>query len=131
MNMTTRLMNPQAITSMYGEFPSFSGSELADVHVKRDEPRLSVKLITKEKPKACPDRWPKDYDVVHIELSFIGVSRLSFSQWGHENIVDMFELDDIDESVSVQFLCKNQVTLTFSCDWIRVESVTYGRVGSP
>ncbi|CAJ96888.1 Hypothetical protein H16_B2106 [Cupriavidus necator H16] len=124
-------MNPKAMISIYGEFPSLSGSELSDVHVKRDEPRLSVKLITEEKPKSCPDRWPKNYDVVHIKLSFVGLSCLSFSHWGHENIIDKFEWEDMEESVSVRFVCKNQTTLAFSCDWIRIESITYGHVGSP
>ncbi|MBN3815645.1 hypothetical protein G3N57_03080 [Paraburkholderia sp. Se-20369] len=124
-------MNPQAITSMYGEFPSLSGSELTDIHVKRDEPRVSLKLVTNKKPTNCPKRWPKNYDEVYIELSFIGVINLSFCQWGHENIIDEFYFEDVGELVSVQFSCKNRAALKFSCDWIRIESVTYGHVGSP
>ncbi|RQS04887.1 hypothetical protein DIE07_27915 [Burkholderia sp. Bp9002] len=123
-------MNPQAITSMYGEFPSLGGSELTDIHIKRDEPRVLVKLVTKEKPTNCPKRWPKDYDEVFIEFSFIGVGHLSFDQWGHENIIDELELKDVDERVAVRFSCKNQAVLKFSCDWIRIESIAYGFVGS-
>ena len=131
MKMTSRVMNPKALTSMYDDFPALNGSELTDVHVKRDEPRLSIKLITKEKPKISPHRWPKNYDVVYLELSFIGMSSLLFDRWGIENIVERFELEDVKEIASVRFLLKNQATLTFSCDWIRVESIAYGFIGSP
>lgn len=131
MRTTTRIMNAQAIISLYGEFPAFNGAEITDVHIKRDEPRILVKLITKEKPKTCPKRWPSDYDEVFIGLSFIGMSGLLFSQWESENVIEEIGLKDVGERVSVRFLCKNQATLTFSCDWIRFESITYGYVGTP
>jgi len=131
MNVTTRLMNPQALTTMYGKFPLLSGTELTEVHIKQDEPRVSIKLITQEKPTTCPKRWPKEYDEVFIGLSFIGVRHLSFSDWGHENIVDEFLWQDVDEAVAVRISCRNHTKLTFTCDWTRIESVTYGLVGSP
>ncbi|KAB0651267.1 hypothetical protein F7R23_22850 [Burkholderia diffusa] len=124
-------MNPQALVSLYGKFPSFDGAELIDVHFKCDDPLVAVKFVTREKPKAWPKRWPSDYGEVLVGLSFIGVSRLSFEQWGYENVVDKFELKDVGEGVFVRISCKNEAALTFSCDWIRIESVTYGNIGSP
>jgi hypothetical protein len=44
MNTTTKVMNPKAITSIYGEFPSLVGTELTEVRVARDEPRISIRL---------------------------------------------------------------------------------------
>jgi hypothetical protein len=45
--MTTRIINSQAIASIYGELPSFVGAESTEVRVARDEPRILVKLVTK------------------------------------------------------------------------------------
>ncbi|WP_247682130.1 immunity 50 family protein [Burkholderia sp. Tr-862] len=129
--MTMKIMNPQAITSIYGEFPSLVEAELTEVRVARDEPRISIRVATKRKPIKQPARWPQNFDEVYIEISFIGVSDFSFCQWGRENIVDEVDLKDIDDRVSVRFSCKNNVALKFSCDWIRIESVACGIVGSP
>ncbi|WP_375136208.1 MULTISPECIES: hypothetical protein [Burkholderia] len=41
------------------------------------------------------------------------------------------ELKDVDERVSVRFACGSQAVLEFSCDWIHIESVTYGHIDSP
>ncbi|WP_244115374.1 Imm50 family immunity protein [Burkholderia contaminans] len=56
---------------------------------------------------------------------------LSFCEWGSKNIVDEVDLKDDSDRVSVRFSCKNQAVLKFSCDWIRIESVSFGYVGSP
>lgn len=129
--MTMKIMNPQAITSIYGEFPSLVEAELTEVRVARDEPRISIRVATKRKPIKPPVRWPQNFDEVYIGISFIGVSDFSFCQWGRENIIDEVDLKDIDVRVSVRFSCKNHVALKFTCDWIRIESVTCGLVGSP
>ncbi|EMN1928823.1 immunity 50 family protein [Burkholderia ambifaria] len=130
MNTTTKVMNPQAITSIYGEFPSLVGSELTEVRVARDEPRISIRLATGQKPTKHPTRWPQNYDEVYIGISFVGVCDFSFFQWGQKNIVEEVDLKDMDDRVSVRFSCKNQVALKFSCDWIRIEGVAWGYVGS-
>jgi hypothetical protein len=130
MNTTTKVMNPQAITSIYGEFPSHIGAELTEVRVARDEPRISVRFATERRPIKHPARWPQNYDEIYIGISFVGVYDFSFFQWGQKNIVEEVDLKDIDDRVSVRFSCKNQVTLKFSCDWIRIEGVAWGYVGS-
>jgi len=129
--MTMKIMNPQAITSIYGEFPSLVEAELTEVRITRDEPRISIRVATKRKPIKPPVRWLQNFDEVYIEISFIGASDFSFCQWGHENIIDEVDLKDIDDRVSVRFSCKNHVALKFTSDWIRIESVTCGLVGSP
>ncbi|WP_175673048.1 immunity 50 family protein [Burkholderia ambifaria] len=130
MNTTTKVMNPQAITSIYGEFPSLVGTELTEVRVARDEPRISIRLATGQKPTKHPTRWPQNYDEVYIGISFVGVCDFSFFQWGQKNIVEEVDLKDVDDRVSVRFSCKNQVALKLSCDWIRIEGVAWGYVGS-
>ncbi|MBR8347520.1 immunity 50 family protein [Burkholderia ambifaria] len=130
MNTTTKVMNPQAITSIYGEFPSLIGAELTEVRVARDEPRISVRFATERRPIKHPVRWPQNYDEIYIGISFIGVCDFSFFQWGQKNIVEEVDLKDIDDRVSVRFSCKNHVALKFLCDWIRIEGVAWGYVGS-
>ncbi|WP_407045209.1 Imm50 family immunity protein [Burkholderia ambifaria] len=77
-------MNPQAVTSIYGEFPSLVGAELTEVRVARDEPRISITLATRQKPTKHPTRWPQNYDEVYIGISFVGVCDFSFFQWGQK-----------------------------------------------
>ncbi|WP_422110892.1 Imm50 family immunity protein [Burkholderia ambifaria] len=84
MNTITKVMNPQAITSIYGEFPSLVGTELTEVRVARDEPRISIRLATGQKPTKHPTRWPQNYDEVYIGISFVGVCDFSFFQWGQK-----------------------------------------------
>ncbi len=131
MNTHNRVMNPQALTSLYGDFPSFDGAELIVANFRCDDPLLSVKFVTRDKPKVSPKRWPDHYDEVIIELSFIGVSRLLLRNWGCKNLIDRFELKLVDDHASVRISCENEAALEFLCDWIRIESVAYGFVGTP
>ena len=127
----SKVMNPQALTSMYEGVPNFLDSEISEVNFKRDEPRLSVKLITQNKPRKSPAKWPEKYDQVCVELSFIGSRCVSFSEWGHENVVCEMLFDVVDDFVTVTILCANKSRLKFTCDWVRVESVRYGLIGTP
>jgi hypothetical protein len=131
MNQTKRFLNPQAIISLYGKVPQLVGSEVLNLEVKRDEPRLAMKLMTDRKPLSSPARWPKNYDVVYVGLSFIGVRNLSLTNWGHENVIEALIFSDNDESTSVHVSCKNKAEISFVCDWVRIEGVTYGQIGSP
>jgi len=127
----SKVMNPQALTSMYGGVPDFSGSEISEIYFKRDEPRLSVKLLAQNKPMSSPVKWPEKYDQVCIELSFIGSRCVSFSEWGHENVVCEMLFDVVSHVVAVTIRCANNSRLEFLCDWVRVESIRYGLMGTP
>ncbi|MEX3970509.1 immunity 50 family protein [Paraburkholderia caribensis] len=121
----------QAIVSTYGDFPSLRGARITEIRFKEGEPRLLVKLVTIQKPKSSPRRWPKDYDQVYLNLSFIGTRNLKFEQWAHNNIIDTFDLEDVGESVVVKAKCLSGAELTFLCDWINIESITHGYLGTP
>ncbi|BBQ01385.1 hypothetical protein BSFA1_65130 (plasmid) [Burkholderia sp. SFA1] len=127
---TSRILNPQAVASTYGDFPSLRGARLTEVRFKEGEPRLLVKLVTDQKPKLPPRRWPKDYDQVYLELSFIGARGVRFEQWGHNNIVDTLDFEDVGESAVAKVKCLSGTELTFLCDWINIESVTHGYLGT-
>jgi hypothetical protein len=130
MNSTKKILNLQAITSLYGEIPPFGGFEIINIHLGRDEPMLLFNLMTTNKPKSCPKRWPETYDVVYIDLSFIGVSKLSLERWNHNNIIKRFTLEDNDNFVSIRVLCSNAALIAFCCEWIHIENITYGHIGT-
>ncbi|KWF78108.1 hypothetical protein WL93_25640 [Burkholderia diffusa] len=130
MSLTQRTMNPQALAEFYGSDVPLEGAEIVEVQLKRDEPRLSVRIMTTRRPLSQPNRWPKDYDVVYLSLSFIGVSGLSIEGWGHDNIVESFVSTVADNVASIAINCKEGASIAWKCDWIRVEGITYGLLGS-
>ena len=91
MNSPKKMLNPQALLSLYGEFPSLSGAEIIEFFLKRDEPRVLMKIMTESKPKDVPARWPEKYDVIYLSLSFIGTREITASGWGQSNIMDRFD----------------------------------------
>ncbi|MCA8277105.1 immunity 50 family protein [Burkholderia sp. AU30280] len=130
MSLIQRIMNPQALTAFYGSNAPLDGAEIVEIQLKRDEPRLSLKFTTTQKPLSHPNRWPKDYDVVYLNLSFIGVCDLSISGWGHDNIVATFIPNVADDIASVTINCKEGASIAFKCDWVRMEGIAYGYLGS-
>lgn len=131
MNVHQRFLNPQALLSLYGEFPSLIDSEIIEFLLKRDEPRVSMKIMIKSKPKKAPARWSKNYDIVYLGISFIGAKRIITSGWGHTNIVNQFDAKNSDDLVSVHISCEKDISISFDCDWISIDSLTPGKTGSP
>lgn len=125
------VMNPQALTTIHGGMPNFLGSDITEVNFRRDEPRLSIKLVTREKPENSPVKWPRNYDAVYIELSFIGSKCIDFSEWGYENVICDISFDVVDEAVAIKIRCVDNSRLKFTCDLVRVESVRHGLTGTP
>ncbi|WP_395316828.1 immunity 50 family protein [Variovorax sp. UC74_104] len=126
-----KILNPQALISLYGEFPSLIGSEITEFALKRDEPNALIKIMTEGKPKYAPVRWPEDYDVVYLGLSFIGIKKMAASNWGRANVVDQFELEEVGGLMAVRVSCENGLSISFDCDWISIDSVVPGSIGSP
>ena len=126
-----KIMNPHAIAALYGHFFSFENSELLDLKLRRDEPCLSIRLQTSDIPIKSPSRWPDHYDVVYVDLSFIVISDLQIKGWGHHNVLSKFEIIDKDEKAGVFFSSIHGLTISFLCDWIRIENLTPGLLGTP
>ncbi|MET1534805.1 immunity 50 family protein, partial [Burkholderia sola] len=118
------------LTVLYGSEAPLDGAEILEVQLKRDEPRLSVRIMTTQKPVSQPNRWPKDYDVVYLSLSFIGVSGLSIGGWGYDNIVAAFVSTVADNVAAITINCKEGASIALKYDWVRVEGITYGYLGS-
>ncbi|MDS0794830.1 immunity 50 family protein [Burkholderia pseudomultivorans] len=129
MSLIQRIMNPQALTALYGSDVPLDGAEIVEVRLGRDEPRLSVRIMTARKPLSPPSRWPTDYDVVYLNLSFIGASDLSLEGWGRDNVIATFSSTVTDNGMSITIHCREGVSIALKCDWVRVEGVAYGYLG--
>jgi hypothetical protein len=129
MSLIQRIMNPQALTMLYGSDAPFDGAEIIEIQLKRDEPRVSLTIMTTQKPLSHPNRWPEDYDVVYLNFSFIGVFDLSISGWGYDNTIASFASTVVGDISSILINCKEGASVVFKCGWVRVEGVSYGYLG--
>ena len=123
-------MNPQALLSIFGKVPEFSGSELLDVQLRRDGPTLFLRIMTKEPVAIKPKRWDK-WDVIYVELSFFGLRNMIINGLGTENKINKFEITDGEEDGALQIVCQNQMEISCSFDWARVEQINPGLIGLP
>ena len=128
--MEEKFLNPQALTSIFGNIPVFEGSELVDIQLKRDGPILFMTLMTKEEVKTKPKRWDH-WDVVYIQLSFLTIRNLDIKGWGKDNIVTQFELSDNMENNSLEIKGNNGLRINTNFEWVNVEKVTPGLIGLP
>ncbi|KMM59024.1 hypothetical protein ACH95_12710 [Bacillus glycinifermentans] len=120
-----KFMNPQAMTNIFGGMPQFTGSELMNVELRRDGPCLLIRFMTKEKVENQPKRWDK-WDVIYIEMSFIGVRNLNIKDIGTDNIINQFEIDEAEEANSFKIKCLNQMQIECIFEWARIDRITPG-----
>ncbi|MEA1024793.1 immunity 50 family protein [Bacillus subtilis] len=123
-----KFMNPQAIINIFGSMPNFTDAELMNVELNRDGPCLFVCLMTKDVVENKPKRWGK-WDVVYVEMSLIGVQDLLIKNLGTNNIVDQFEISELNGNGSLKIKCNNQMQLECLFDWARIENITPGLFG--
>jgi hypothetical protein len=120
------ILNPQALTSLYGEFPSFIGGFIHFVKLARDDPRISINIQLDKLPERRPAKWGSACNSVYIELSFIGVSSLKINDWHGSNVIKNFSIKESGSHASVYIDAEDKTEISFLCEWIRVERVTAG-----
>lgn len=125
---TNRLMNPQAITGIFGRMPLFKGSQLLTLQMKRDGPSLYIQIGTKETVEKKPLRWD-EWDIVYIEISFWGGKDLKIQSFGTFNAIEQFKIEDGEESAYINIQCSNGMAISCLLDWARVERITPGLIG--
>lgn len=123
-------MNPQALTSIFGAMPRFELAELLNVRIERDRPTLFIRLATNETIKNKPKRWG-EYDIVYIEMSFLGIRSLKINSFGTYNTIKKFKIEDGKEEASIELCCHNEVSINGFFDWARIETITPGLIGRP
>ncbi|PFZ92697.1 immunity 50 family protein [Bacillus wiedmannii] len=125
-----KILNPQALISIFGKVPKFEDAELLEVCLKRDGPTLVTQLMTKENVEHKPKRWNK-WDVIYVEISFFTIRNLTIKSLGTENIIEHFEISTTSEGSLLKIKCKNQMIVETLFDWARIEGVTPGLIGLP
>ncbi|EJS66506.1 MULTISPECIES: immunity 50 family protein [Bacillus] len=125
-----KILNPQALISIFGKIPKFEDAELLEVCLKRDGPTLVIQLMTKENVEYKPKRWNK-WDVIYVEISFFTIRNLTIESLGTENIIEHFEISTTSEGSLLKIKCKNQMIVETLFDWARIEGVTPGLIGLP
>lgn len=100
-----------------------------NVDLNRDGPTLFIRLMTKDSVKNKPKRWG-NFDVVYVELSFIGVTDLKINHLGNNNIIHHFEISTTENEGLLKINCKNQMQIETIFDWARVEQISPGLIGS-
>ena len=58
-----RIMNYQALTSIFGSIPNFIGSELMEIRIKSFKRTMVIQLMTTQLIQNKPKRWDK-WDVI-------------------------------------------------------------------
>ncbi|PDZ43559.1 immunity 50 family protein [Bacillus wiedmannii] len=125
-----KILNPQALISIFGKIPKFEDAELLEVCLKRDGPTLVIQLMIKENVEYKPKRWNK-WDVIYVEISFFTIRNLTIESLGTENIIEHFEISTTSEGSLLKIKCKNQMIVETLFDWARIEGVTPGLIGLP
>ncbi|KAA0743779.1 hypothetical protein DN389_18985 [Bacillus sp. AY3-1] len=125
-----KILNPQALISIFGKIPKFEDAELLEVCLKRDGPTLVTQLMTKENVEHKPKRW-NNWDVIYVEISFFTIRNLTIESLGTENIIEHFEISTTSEGSLLKIKCKNQMIVETLFDWARIEGVTPGLIGLP
>ncbi|HDR3492952.1 TPA: immunity 50 family protein [Bacillus wiedmannii] len=125
-----KILNPEALISIFGKVPKFEDAELLEVCLKRDGPTLVTQLMTKENVEHKPKRW-NNWDVIYVEISFFTIRNLTIESLGTENIIEHFEISTTSEGSLLKIKCKNQMIVETLFDWARTEGVTPGLIGLP
>ena len=123
-----KILNPQALISIFGMISEFEQSELLDVQLRRDGPTLVIRLMTKEPVENKPKRWNK-WDVIYIEISFFCIQDLIIKDIGTDNIIHQFEINAIEEEGQLKIRCRNQMQVECLFGWAKIEKITPGLIG--
>ncbi len=125
----SKILNPQAITGIFGEMPDFIGSEILELRLKRDGPTLFINLMIKQPVKTVPKRWPEKWDVIYVEFSFIGIRSLHINDWMNNNLIQRFEIIEQNEDGNLKIVCDEALVLGHF-DWCRIENIKPGLLGN-
>lgn len=124
-----KVYEPTSDDSNFRGIPHFKNAEIMNVDLNRDGPTLFIRLMTKDSVKNKPKRWG-NFNVVYVELSFIGVTDLKINHLGNNNIIDHFEISITENEGLLKINCKNQMQIETIFDWARVEQISPGLIGS-
>lgn len=126
----SKLLNPNALTSVFGTIPDLTLSDLLEIQLKRDGPTLFVRLMTRQFIKVPPKRWPDKWDVIYLEMSFFGIHALQINNWLNNNVINFFEIVDENGSGFLKIVCDNNSQISCNFDWCKIENIRPGLIGT-
>lgn len=65
-----------------------------------------------------------------MELCFFGLQNLRIIDYGTNNTIVQFKVQNKEEEGVLEIICDNGMAITCTFDWIRVEKVTPGLIGN-
>ncbi len=125
-----KILNPQALLALYGDFSPLSDSEVLEILLKRDEPRVSIKLMTEKRPRNPPARLARAYDVIYLGVSYLGVKKLVATDWDHQNTVSRLSIQTSNGLASVHMHCIKGFSMIFDCEWVSIDRLVPGSIGT-
>lgn len=126
----SKMINPQALINVFGDVLDLNGSELIEVRLTRDGAALFIRLQTSAKVKFKPERWSQ-FDVVYLEMSFWGIKELMINGFGTSNLINRFDIKENQSENILEIICSNQTNIRSSFDWVKVEKISPGLLGTP
>lgn len=74
--------NPQQLTDLYGQFPSYDRLRIRSVNVNPSGPTLTLRVDLPEFPAQPPEEWAAaGCDTVQCHLQFLAVEHLVLARW--------------------------------------------------
>ena len=126
---SVKIMNPKALTNIFGILPDFIGSELMDIRIKSFRRTMFIQLMTTQPVQAKPKRWDK-WDVIYVEISLGDIRNLVINGDVRSNSIIQFDLEKVGEEGLLGIKCNNEMYIRCTFDWARIEQITPGLIGS-
>ena len=113
--------NPVAIKSIFGEnVSSPEDMRIKEISLSHDGPRINIKLDLSDYPAQPPLKWnAENCNTVSLELLFVEVSNLKFTNWSINNVSSLSILKN-DNHLIIDFseIC------SFRSKWMYINSIT-------
>ena len=114
MTMFEKIQNSHFLKSLYPDGLNLDILTINKVTFDWNGPSVEIYFHTQQKPVNPPKKWSKEFDTVVIQLHFIEISGLNFSDWGTQNKVKLswnfrtpsHEISVIGEDCNLRFKAK-------------------------
>ncbi|MEV0206292.1 Imm50 family immunity protein [Streptomyces sp. NPDC050788] len=82
MTLESRLVNPEALLSLYGSIPDLCGVAIRSVNLSPIGPTVTLRVDLPSFPAGAPREWlDAGMDAVQCQLAFLDVTEVSLARW--------------------------------------------------
>ncbi|MFG2788746.1 Imm50 family immunity protein [Streptomyces sp. NPDC048419] len=82
MTVESRLVNPDALRSLYGSIPDLSGVAIRSINLNPSGPTVTLRVDLSAFPEFAPQEWLEaGMDAVQCQLAFMDVTEISLTRW--------------------------------------------------